>query len=377
MTSYTSRLTRGFDPGPTSARYARILEALFDAQVSAGIIPGPSSDLVRGVYISESEWAQRTDEIRHETAAWVDLWRQRQPEHIRPQTYLGLTSSNLIDTSFAIALYSYRGELATGLIHLADELEQVASSLKGLTREGRTHGQWAAPVPRSATYLRYAHRARHLARSWWSRTVPAALHGPTGHPTPAITREVLGEVSRALGGVHWDPHPTQVADRWSRSDLHVLLYQTTALCSAIATFHRLEALPEINRFSESFQVGAHKGSSSMPHKNNPARSERVCGLTRVARGHLVALLETTADAWWERDLTNSSVERVAERGLLDLAGLAVSETLDIMRTADFRQTESAPLPSQCYTHHELVRRAMEGEDPERAYRDIQERNLNG
>ena len=313
--------------------------------------------------------------LNHETAGWVSAWRTLLPNDAVPRSYLGLTSSNLTDTARAM-------EAIDVLVCLEDQVSQISQALDAITerlgstkREGRTHGQVAAPVEMKSIYQRIRWELNKRVEECAHNTPLAALGGPVGAGHPVVlTPGIVTQTAEALG-VGLDEHPTQLASRlqllaWCQS-----VYSLIAVCEQLALHHRLESLSGIDRFREGFNKGVQKGSSSMPHKQNPIKSERVCGLARVARGYLGALTEATSTLWWERDLSNSSTERLAYHGLLETASFVLAETNTILQTSQIN-LPTVPLDPRSFSAEQLVEQQLMGVNPDQAYYSIQQKNMN-
>jgi adenylosuccinate lyase len=174
---------------------------------------------------------------------------------------------------------------------------------------GRTHGIHAEPTTfgiKLASFAFEADRnAKRLARAF-SMTQVGALSGAVGtysSSSPDFERRVLERLQLDL-----EPASTQVIPR----DRHAELLEAIALAGAglerFATELRHLARTELSEVLEPFAKGQ-KGSSAMPHKRNPIKSEQIAGLARVLRGNAQAALENVA-LWHERDISHSSVERI-------------------------------------------------------------------
>lgn len=381
MTTYKSPLADVFRPA-TQIQYSVVfLSSLMASQRRCGVIPEYTQPLL-DEYLQTIEKAnslselvdlvlleQLTEEYHHETAALVDAWRESLPEGLVPYSYLGATSSNVIDCSMAAAARQYTQDLEELADRASKATDRVVTKLNGNLREGRTHGRVAYPVTVQATYDRFDTNLHYGLGMLTQMAPPGACAGPTGDYTTS-TAAILPEVAHDVGtcmGISMDYTPTQLANRQLWLDFAYGLYRIVATCEQLATYHRLEATRD--RFAEEFDEGKQKGSSSMPHKNNPIRSERICGLARVARGHLHALMETATSGWWERDLTNSSVEKTSLVGLADLAAFCLTETCEILENCEI--SGDYHLPEEAWSNAYLVGKQLEGEDPRQAYRDLQ------
>ena len=370
MTVYKSDLTASLEPTEIRRHHLAVANTVMRQQARLKIIPESAADHLPQVVADQraQHWAA---EYKHETAGWVQAWREVLPDKALPYSYLGLTSSNLIDCSFAIATTEVNRRISGYISDHVTTIEKVLETTKRWLREGRTHGQIAAPVHVEDTYLRFWDRLQmSLAQLNDTGGVPGALGGPTGLPHPVVLpQQLIVSVAEDLG-INLDTKPTQIADRLQWLDWAYALYRIIACCEQLATYHRLESINGIDRFQEKFAQGVQKGSSSMPHKVNPIRSERICGLARVARGHLMALSETATTGWWERDLSNSSVEKTALVDLAHLAGFCLTETFEVLDGMVLQ--ESGKLDPRSLSHHLMVEAQLNGKDPDTAYRQIQQ-----
>jgi adenylosuccinate lyase len=272
---------------------------------------GPSADeldAIRAATFTVEEIDERERVTDHDTAAFVDVLAASAGPAGR-WIHHGLTSSDVLDTGLALQLQ------AVGEIVLPDARRLVAA-LAAKAREhthtlcvGRTHGIHAEPTTFGIKLAGFAfeadRNAGRLKRAFAQATV-GAISGAVG--TYASTSPEFAERVLARLGLEREPVSTQVVAR----DRHAELLQAIALAGAgmerFATEIRHLARTEVNEVREPFAAGQ-KGSSAMPHKRNPIKSEQVAGLARLLRGNASAAVENVA-LWHERDISHSSVERV-------------------------------------------------------------------
>jgi len=272
---------------------------------------GPSDaelEAIRGAAFTVSEVNERELVTEHDMAAFVDVLAASVGEAGR-WIHFGLTSSDVLDTALALQLRA-AGEV------ILDGARQLTATLAARAREhadtlcvGRTHGVHAEPTTfgiKLAGFAFEAHRnAQRLERAF-AQVAVGALSGAVG--TYAVTSpEFEARVLKRLGLAR-EQVSTQVVPR----DRHAELLSAIALAGAglerFATEIRHLQRTEVREVQEPFRAGQ-KGSSSMPHKRNPIKSEQIAGLARVLRGNAQAALENVA-LWHERDISHSSVERV-------------------------------------------------------------------
>ena len=220
----------------------------------------------------------------------------------------GLTSSDVLDTSFAVQLSQAADLLIADVDRLLSALRKRAHEHKSTPTIGRSHGIHAEPTTFGVKLAgHYAAFARNRARLVAARAEIAtcAISGAVGtfaNIDPRIEAHVAGKLGLAV-----EPVSTQVIPR----DRHALFFATLAVVAAsienLATEIRHLQRTELREAEEFFSEGQ-KGSSAMPHKRNPVLTENLTGLARVVRSAVVPALENVT-LWHERDISHSSVER--------------------------------------------------------------------
>jgi len=222
----------------------------------------------------------------------------------------GLTSSDVLDTALAVQMVRAADLLIDGMEKFLPIVKRLALKHKNTLMMGRSHGVHAEPITFGFKVAGwYTELRRNLERLKITRKEIAwgKISGAVG-TFAHLDMDVEAEVMRKLG-LSPEPASTQVVPR----DRHAHFFQTLALAGAgierIATEIRHLQRTEVLEAEEPFTPGQ-KGSSAMPHKRNPILSENLCGLARLLRGYALAGLEDVA-LWHERDISHSSVERVA------------------------------------------------------------------
>lgn len=354
-------------------RYRKILAVVASAQHRHGVFD--NDQVPHAIWHGVTStvlwcWADYEKQLKHETAAFVKAVRHTMhPKDTRPYVYLGMTSSDLIDTAAAMHWNEVWRD------HLLPATEELMAILISWSQEpgqrmGRTHGRIAEPVDIGAPYARAARDLLDVQMELNSRHyIPAKLSGPVGQYNRALTPAIAQDCSHALG-VQMDENASQIVDRHFYRRVAADLVEIVSICEQLATLHRLAAISGVDTFAEAFDDGVQMGSSVMAFKRNPVRSERICGLARVVRGNYSALLETWSTGWWERDLSNSSVERTSWSDLIQLTHFIVKETAGVVFEGHWRSDVPSDYQSPV---DELVQRHLAGEDPEEVFRDIQAR----
>src|SRR4051812_12421542 len=223
--------------------------------------------------------------------------------------HFGLTSSDVIDTAFAVQMVQSADILIEDVSQLRKIIREKARTHKFTPMIGRSHGIHAEPTTFGLKLaLMYDEFGRAEQRLKNAREIAAVgkLSGAVG-TSAHLSPEVEAYVCKRLG-LRPAPIATQVIQR----DIHAEFMQILALVGASierwATEFRHLQRTELLEAEEFFAKGQ-KGSSAMPHKRNPITSERLTGLARVLRGNALAALENVA-LWHERDISHSSVERI-------------------------------------------------------------------
>ena len=243
--------------------------------------------------------------------------------------HLGLTSSDLLDTTLAIQLTRSTDLLLAGVDRLLLALRRRAFEHKGTPTVGRSHGIHAEPTTFGLKLANhYAEFTRNRGRLLQARAEIAtcAISGAVGtfanvHPA------VEAAVAKRFGLVP-EPVSTQVIPR----DRHAAFVATLALVASgierLAVEIRHLQRTEVGEAEEPFAPGQ-KGSSAMPHKRNPVLSENLTGLARLVRASVGPALEDVA-LWHERDISHSAVERVMLPDSCILLDFALDRAADLM-----------------------------------------------
>ncbi len=280
-----------------------------EAQEELGVIPRGTAKAVRERATFEVDRIREIErEVHHETIAFLT----NLAEHVGPESrfvHQGMTSSDVLDTSFAVQLKEAADLLLADLDALLGALERRAFEHKHTPTIGRSHGIHAEPTTFGLKLAgHYAEFARDRERLVTARREIAtcALSGAVG-TFANIDPRVEAHVAKKLG-LEPEPVSTQIIPR----DRHAAFFMTLALIAAgverLATEIRHLQRTELREAAEYFAEGQ-KGSSAMPHKRNPVLSENLSGLSRVIRATVIPALENVV-TWHERDISHSSVERV-------------------------------------------------------------------
>jgi adenylosuccinate lyase len=294
------------------ARLANWLEIellAVEALAELGVVPPEDAAACRErAALTVEAVAERETVTRHDVAAFVDVVA----EAIGPAgrwVHFGLTSSDVIDTGFALQLRSAADILLAELERLLGTTKRLALEHRDTVTAGRSHGVLAEPTSfghKLAVWAFELDRNRDRLRRAREVVSVGAISGAVG--TYASVDPRVEELVCARLGLRGVEASTQVIQRDRHAEFMTALAITAATLDKMATEIRHLARTEVREVQEPFAEGQ-KGSSAMPHKRNPVVSERVSGLARVIRGYAQAALENVA-LWHERDISHSSAERV-------------------------------------------------------------------
>ena len=248
-------------------------------------------------------------ETRHDVVAFTRAVSETLgPE--RKWVHYGLTSSDVVDTALSLRLARANALLRDGIVRLQRALAARAVEHKHTVTVGRTHGVHAEPTTFGLKLARHYDAVRRDLDRFDAAAEAirvGKLSGAVGtfaHIPPDVERHTC----EALG-LRPAPVSTQVLPRDLHAHyLHVLALVGTTIESLALEIRHLQR-SEVREAEEAFGAGQ-KGSSAMPHKRNPVGSENLTGAARLLRGYALAEMESVA-LWHERDISHSSVERVA------------------------------------------------------------------
>src|SRR3954464_8483187 len=306
------------------ARWLEVELAALDAWAEIGAIPAEAVAEIRAHAVPPS--AERVAEIErvtdHDVAAFVDAVAE-QLGPVGRWVHHGLTSSDVVDTALSLQIQDAGRLVLAGLDRCLDAVVEQAERHRNTICIGRSHGIHAEPTTfgwKLAGWAFELDRARGRVAQALETNRVGQLSGTVG--TYAQLEPEVERIACDRLGLEPDPLSTQVIARDRHAELLAALALAATSLERFATEIRHLARTEVREVEEPFAKGM-KGSSAMPHKRNPKVAERICGLARVVRAAAVVGLENVP-LWHERDISNSSSERV----VLPDAFLALDYMLD-------------------------------------------------
>ncbi|OPY70573.1 MAG: Adenylosuccinate lyase [Syntrophorhabdaceae bacterium PtaU1.Bin034] len=283
--------------------------AICEAYAEIGIIPREDLKVIRERAQAD---VRRVQEIEKATKHDVVAFIQAVSESVGPASkwvHLGVTSSDVLDTTFSVLLQQASAILVKDVENLMAVLKEKAFAYKFTPMIGRTHGIHAEPITFG---LKIAHFYDEMRRNL-ERLTTAKDHiaygkisgavGTYAHVPPFVEEYVCKKL-----GLKPAPISTQIVPRDYYAEFFTVLAIIGSSVEKLATEIRHLQRTEVGEAEEYFQEGQ-TGSSAMPHKRNPIGSENLSGLARLLRGYALSALENVP-LWHERDISHSSVERV-------------------------------------------------------------------
>ena len=305
--------------------------AVCEAQTTLGRIPEAVMQEIRQKARFDPQRIQAIEQtVRHDVIAFLTNLNESLGDAGR-YVHLGLTSSDVIDTGLALQLVASLEVILGELERLIQVVRAQAQRHRDTVMVGRSHGVHAEPITfgfKLAGWLAELLRQRERLTRLRSQVAVGKISGAVGtyaHLDPRVEALACQRL-----GLTPDCASTQVISR----DRHAEYLQGLALLGASLERFALEIRhlqrTEVLEVEEFFAPGQ-KGSSAMPHKRNPIRSERLTGLARLLRGYALAGLENVA-LWHERDISHSAVERVTLGDASIVAHFMLVELTDLVQT---------------------------------------------
>jgi adenylosuccinate lyase len=282
--------------------------AVCEGWATIGRIPADAMPAIRAARHDPERMREIEEKTKHDVTAFLRSITERMGDEGR-YIHLGLTSSDIVDTALALQIADAVRVLLVDVDDLIEQIGAIARAHRDTVMVGRTHGVHAEPTTfgfKLAGWLDEMRRNRQRLSTAGDDIRVGKISGAVG--THANVPPIVEEFACERLGLRVDAVSTQVVQR----DRHAYFLATLAVIAGslerFATEIRHLQRTEVREVEEPFGEGQ-QGSSAMPHKRNPELSERICGLARVIRGNAVTALEAEA-LWHERDISNSSAERL-------------------------------------------------------------------
>jgi adenylosuccinate lyase len=349
--------------------------AATEAWAAEGVVPKEAAREAREKAAFTVEAVDEREKVTdHDVAAFVDVVAESVGEHGRWIHY-GLTSSDVLDTALALQLRRAGEVVLASACTYRDALVERALEHRDTLCVGRTHGVHAEPTTFGLRLAGFAFEAdRNLSRleEAFAQLAFGKLSGAVG-TYASVPPTVEARVMQKLGLAREDV-ATQVVPRDRHAELLAAIAIAGAGLERFATEVRNLQRTEVREVEEPFAAGQ-KGSSAMPHKRNPIRTERIAGLARVLRGYAQTGIENVA-LWHERDISHSGAERVVLPDatiLLDYMQDLAAKVAAEMKVNEERMRENLGLThGALFSQRALTALVESGMSRDDAYRVVQE-----
>lgn len=317
--------------------------ALALAQAELKIIPKKAADEIaknantKAVKVSRIKEIER--ETNHDIISMVRALSEKCGDSGR-YVHFGATSNDITDTALALQLKESADIIEADLLEIKKALLKLAKEHKNTVCIGRTHGQHAIPTTYGLRFAVWASEVqRHLDRldEIKARLLVGKMSGAVGTQAALGEKAVrIQELAMKNLGISPALVSTQVIQRDRHAEFLLFLALVAESLNKFGVNVRSWQRSELGEVSEKFEKGKQVGSSTMAHKKNPITLERVCGLSRVVKANAFAGLENVP-LWDERDLTNSSCERVILPESLILSDYILGLTIKVLGNLEFNK----------------------------------------
>lgn len=290
--------------------YLKVEIAVCEAYAKLGKIPLDKLEAIKEkASFSLSRIDEIEQEVRHDVIAFITNLNETVGAENAKYIHMGLTSSDVIDTAFALQIVDSSTLIVNGLNELIESIRQKALEHKNTICIGRSHGIHAEVTTFGVKLLNWLDSLERAKKSFLfalEEISVGQISGPVGTYSN-VPVEVETLTCKNLGLT-----PARISTQIISRDRHAKLMSELSIIASLieqfATEIRHLQKTEVREVEEGFGKGQ-KGSSAMPHKKNPVLCENLCGLARVVRSNMITAYENI-NLWHERDISHSSAERI-------------------------------------------------------------------
>ena len=311
--------------------YLKVEIAVCEAYCKLGIIPQASLDEIKKkASFSLERIAEVEREVKHDVIAFLTSVNESVGADNAKYIHLGLTSSDVIDTAFALQIADSSKIVLKDLEELISIVKEKAFQYKDTVCIGRSHGVHAEVMTfgfKLLNWLDALERAKKSFEYALNEIMVGQISGPVGtysNVPPEVEEITCQELNLKPAKIS-----TQIISRDRHAKFMAELALIASLIEQYATEIRHLQKTEVREVEEGFATGQ-KGSSAMPHKKNPVLCENLCGLSRVIRSNMIAAFEDI-NLWHERDISHSSTERIIFPDSLILADFMLHRFTGVMQ----------------------------------------------
>ena len=360
--------------------YLRVELAVCEAYAKIGVIP--EKNLIQ-IKEKASFSVTRIDEIerevRHDVIAFLTNVNENVGNESAKYIHMGLTSSDVIDTAFALQIIDSSNIILNDIDELIKILKVLAIKYKNTVCIGRSHGVHAEVTTfgfKLLNWLDESERAKKSLEYALNEVAVGQISGPVG-----TYSNVSPEIERlACEHLHLTPAKitTQIISRDRHAKFMSALASVASVIEQFATEIRHLQKTEVREVEEGFG-DKQKGSSAMPHKKNPVLCENLCGLARVVRSNMITAFENI-NLWHERDISHSSAERIIFPDSLILVDFMLHRFTEVMKNLvvheDNMLKNTQLYGGVIYSQKVMLLLVNKGYSREDAYKIVQKHALN-
>ena len=340
-TRYRTEIADIFTEDKKLANWLKVEAVLAKAHAKLGNIPQEAADEISKKanlqYVKLNRVKEIDREIHHDLMAMVKALSEQCEGDAGKYIHLGATSYDIEDTATALQLKEAISYIIKSLKKLIIALIKVIDAKKNLVCIGRTHGQHAIPTTYGMRFGVWAYELdRHIDRlkETLNRIAFGKMSGAVGTMASFGDKgiEIQNMITKEL-----DLHPALIANQIIQRDRHAeVIFITTLIGQSLAKFSRQIRVLQRNEIAEMFEPfkKSQVGSSTMPHKRNPHKSERICSLARLLKSNVIPALDNMV-LEDERDLTNSANERIIFSENFILLDFMINQLTDIILGVEF------------------------------------------
>ncbi len=340
-TRYRTKIAEIFTEEKKLENWLKVEAVLAKAHAKWGNIPQESADEIRKKanlnYVKLNRVKEIDNEIHHDLMAMVKALSEQCEGNAGKYIHLGATSYDIEDTATGLQLKEAIIYITNSLKKLLIELIKVIQDKKSLVCIGRTHGQHAIPTTYGMRFGVWAYEIdRHLDRlkETLNRISYGKMSGAVGNMASFGEKgiEIQNFITKELG-----LNPALITNQIIQRDRHAeVLFLTALIGQSLAKVARQFRVLQRNEIAEMFEPfkKTQVGSSTMPHKRNPHKSERICSLARVLKSNIIPALDNIV-LEDERDLTNSANERIIFAENFILLDFMIIQLTSIIQEVEF------------------------------------------
>ena len=360
--------------------YLKVELAVCKAYFELGEIP---QEALKKIEEKASFTVERIDEIerevKHDVIAFLTAVNESVGQEYAKYIHMGLTSSDVIDTAFALQIIDSAKIIETDLEELISVIKKLAFEHKNTICIGRSHGVHAEVTTfgfKLLNWLDALERAKESFEFALKEIAVGQISGPVGTYSnlPVEVEEITCK--------ELNLEPAKISTQIISRDRHAKFMSSLALIASLIENFAIEIRhlqkTEVREVEEGFSRNQ-KGSSAMPHKKNPVLCENLCGLARVVRSNMIAAFENIS-LWHERDISHSSAERIIFPDSLILIDFMLARFKNVMENLvvhkDNMLKNTELYGGIIYSQKVLLKLVEKGHTREEAYRIVQKHAIN-